>query len=213
MNKWLHKILEIKTGPVVLVFLFLFFLLFLPVSAAGTETLITTHENGFSHQVPKVSGNLIVWQDSLIPAYDSIHLYNLSSGIETRISDNLSYVRRPVISGELVAWIDCADDFWCMASTVYLYNITSGVTIPVSGATSPNPDMPAIYGNRIVWHDCSGANCYIFINGTSPGLESRITPNESSQLFPSIYGNVIAWSDDRNNRATRMIFIVMISPR
>ena len=193
------KIREYRLAPLLLVFLILFLMVFLPVSAAGTETLITTRENGYYHQLPKISGNLIVWQDSLSPDFDIIHLYDLSSGVETLISANSTYVRRPVISGNLVAWVDCGNDNTCSLSAVYLYNITTRTTIPVSGATSPDPDMPAISGNRIVWQDCSGVSCYVYINGTSPGSESRISAVSSNQILPSIDGNLVAWADDRND--------------
>jgi beta propeller repeat protein len=199
MDQLVPMMREYKAGTLLLVSLLLFFLVFPPVAATGTETIISTHENGYQHLAPKISGNLIVWQDSLSPNFDIIHLYNLSSGVETQITDNTSYVRRPVISGNLVTWVDCANDDTCSLATIYLYNITSRTTIPVSGVTSPDPDMPAISGNRIVWQDCSSGTCQIFINGSSPGLESRISGTVSNQVSPSISGNLVAWSDDRND--------------
>ena len=145
--------------------------------AAGTETFITTYNNnGFSHQFPRIFNDQIVWQDF---AYDAngnglgiISVYNITSGIETQVTDNTTYATNPAIFGDLITYTDCGNDWTCSSgTTIYLYNITSGTRIPLSTGVDTN-DNSAIYNNRIVWQNTSlvSSTPQIYINGTSPAL-------------------------------------------
>ncbi len=71
-------------------------------------------------------------------------------------------------------------------------------------------DLPAIYGNRIVWTDARNGvydiygnveNLDIYMYDISTKKETQITTNESNQSLPAIYGDKIVWVDDRNGNA------------
>ncbi len=66
-----------------------------------------------------------------------------------------------------------------------------------------NQEVPAIYGNKIVWEDYrNGVGIDIYMDDLTTGVESRITTYTVDQdAFPAvyaIYGNKIAWADNRN---------------
>ena len=73
--------------------------------------------------------------------------------------------------------------------------------------------MPAISGNRIVWEDnrnTGGGNYEIFINGTLPGDEYSLTPDQVSYnpVNPSISGNWVVWSQNNaSDAANSDIFV------
>ena len=143
-----------------LIFIFPVCFIVHPAMAAGTETFITTYNNnGFSHQFPRIFNDQIVWQDF---AYDAngnglgiISVYNITSGIETQVTDNTTYATNPAIFGDLITYTDCGNDWTCSSgTTIYLYNITSGTRIPLSTGVDTN-DNSAIYNNRIVWQNTS----------------------------------------------------------
>jgi beta propeller repeat protein len=166
-----------------------------PTTAAGTETLITTLNNGMKHQLPKIYGDQIVWQDiNELNTMGIIYLYNTTSGIETQVSDSTDYNYNPAISGNNVVWTDCGSSSACSPSAIYLYNISSGATTRISdGSTSQ--DYSAIYGNRIVWQDSRNPTSQIYINGTLPGGEKQVDITGSTQVSPAIYANNVVWED------------------
>ena len=123
--------------------LFAFFIVS-PAPAAGTQTLISTLNSNWYHQLPKIYGDQIVWQDSdWINSYGIIYLYNITSGIETQITNNTTYTTNPAIYGNNIVWTDCGNYPACFnpstlsqtASVIYLYNIPS---------RKDNPDLRRI---------------------------------------------------------------------
>jgi beta propeller repeat protein len=195
-----------KEKFLIILLIFVIFSIVYPVSGSGTETLITTYNNGMNHQLPKIYGDKIVWQDSTAGSnIGIIYVYNITSGVETQVSDNYEYNRNPAIYSNNVVWTDCGSYAFCQNpftfsqsnSIIYLYNISSGITMQVSDGSSWQ-DYPAIYGNRIVWQDNRNPTSQVYINGTSPGLETQVNATTSDQNYPNIYGNQIVWQDDLN---------------
>lgn len=66
--------------------------------------------------------------------------------------------------------------------------------------TSELASHPDIYDNRIVWQDWRNGNYDIYMYDLSTSKETRITTNESNQIYPAIYGDRIVWQDDRNGQ-------------
>jgi len=186
-----------RTGKFLLVcLLVLSIFIVYPATAAGTETLITTLNNGMNHELPKIYGDRIVWQDINAPnTLGTIYLYNITSGVETQVSDNTEYNYNPTISGNNVVWTDCGIFPGCSSnSAIYLYNISSGVTTQISDGSSYQ-DYPAIYGNRVVWLDSRNPTNQIYINGTTPGSETVVDATGTTQNSPAIYANNVVWQD------------------
>jgi beta propeller repeat protein len=205
--------------------LFWFLLLILPsfivcpTTAAGTETLITTLNNGMDHRLPKIYGDQIVWQDSISGSdIGIVYVYNITSGVETQVSDTTDYNYNPAIYGNNVVWTDCGSYNSCINpftlsqsnSIIYLYNISSGITTQISDGSSWQ-DYPAIYGNRIVWQDNRNPTSQIYINGTSPGLEKQVNATTSDQNYPNIYGDQVVWQDDLNLIGNTAIYLFNIT--
>jgi beta propeller repeat protein len=67
----------------------------------GMQCLITVNTSSTDQWHPDVSGDTIAWEDA---SDRSIHLYNLSTGIESRVAISTVTQSYPAISGSLVAW-------------------------------------------------------------------------------------------------------------
>ena len=113
----MRPVLYVRLIILCLVLLFAAVFILAPSSASGTQTLITTQINGFNHQIPKIFNDEIVWQDF---AYDAngnglgiIFAYNITSGIETQITDNSTYTTNPAIYDNLITYTDCGADYTC----------------------------------------------------------------------------------------------------
>ena len=95
-----------------LLFCFILFAFFIvsPVPAAGTQTLISTLNSNWYHQLPKIYGDQIVSQDSdWTNSFGIIYLYNITSGVETQITNNTTYTTNPAIYGNNIVWTDCGN--------------------------------------------------------------------------------------------------------
>ena len=184
----------------------IFFLLILatsfvvvPAIANGTETLITTRTNGLAHEAPRIYDDQIVWGDRGLGSsgIGVIYLYNITSGNETEITDNTTYAKHPGIYGNFIAYTDCGvhPSPFSPVCTIYLYDIASAARTRISTGARLL-DFPAIYGNRVVWQDKRTGNFQIYINGTSPGLETPVNSTSGNQFFPAIYGDSVVWQDN-----------------
>src|SRR5208283_1531998 len=188
-----------------------------PVTAAGTETLITTYNNGFYHQLPRIFNDQIVWQD-LDPtsSFGIIYVYNISSGIETQVTDNTTYTNHPAIFGNLITYTDWGGcSLFCSSSMIYLYNITSKTRIPLSSGVDSN-DNSAIFNNQVIWQNTSSISgiSQVFINGTSPALATPVNASGNNQEYPAIFNNLVAYMDcgsDSSCSSSSTIYLYNIS--
>src|SRR5208282_3208100 len=188
------KMRPVLNKRLIMQFLILFSIVFIisaPSSASGTVTLITTQINGYNHQVPKISNDQIVWQDSdqATSSLGIIYLYNISSGVETQVTDSTTYTTNPAINGNFITYTDCNSDPFCgSGSTIYLYNITSGTRIPLSSEVD-DYDNSAIYDNHVVWQNTSSISdiTQIYIYNASSEISTQINPTGSNQLNPAIW--------------------------
>ena len=172
-------------------------LLFCTAVAAGTETLISTNNNGFNHQFPKISGDRIVWVDvDSLNGFGIIHRYDITAGTETLVTDNTSYATNPAIAGILISYTDCGSDPFCGSSSVYLYDTATGIRTQLSPGTDKD-DYSAIYSNRIVWRDLPAGigTSQIYINDTPPGTGSVLNSSADEQAYPEIYGDLVTYAD------------------
>ncbi len=83
----------------------LLILLLTTYSAAAIEQQITYNEDIQTN--PSIDGNRIVWDDSR-NRYDDIYMYDIATGIETKITDpsDTSIQELPDISGNYIVWTD-----------------------------------------------------------------------------------------------------------
>ena len=103
---------------------------------------------------PKVSGNLIVWQDFSNGNWDIFH-YNLTWAPGTppeQIITGGEDQKNPAISGDYIVY----ENWSGFDSTMYLYNLSDGTSVRIS--PSADEVTPAIDGMNIVWQNLSPTN-------------------------------------------------------
>jgi beta propeller repeat protein len=162
--------------------------------AAATECPITVNTSLTDQRFPDISGNLMVWQDL---GDHQIHLYNITTGIESTLVSSPYAQQNPVIDGSLVAWLE--SNSTSMLTDVVLYDLLSHTnkTLSVNGYS------PAISGDRVVFINSSSgfANITLYYNTTgtlsSPVFEP---PNDRTQLH--ISGEWLTWV----NRTTTRLY-------
>lgn len=94
----------------------------------------------------------------------------------------------PVIQGSKVTWSDTA-------GSIHIYDLTAKKDTKIS---SSRASYPAIYGNKLVWHDESSGIPRLTVYDIPSGARSYITKNVDSTSIPKIYGNRIVWSANYN---------------
>lgn len=141
----------------------------------------------------QISGDLVVWEDMRYSNYD-IFMYNISSGVETRITTNTSSQEDPAVYGNKIVWQDTRNGSYKM----FMYNISNGVEFQISFANDANQNRAAIYGDRVVWRDYRNNNWDVYMYDISEGTETQITNKTSTQWNADVYGNIIVWADNQN---------------
>jgi PKD repeat protein len=191
-----------RSIPGKLLFFFIFLsltagLLFSPVPATGTETIITSYNNSFNHKIPKIFNDQIVWQDiDSSESFGIIYEYNITSGVETQVTDNTTFTQNPAISSNLVSYTDCGGSSFCSPSIIYLYDLATETRTALSPVNDQS-DNSAISNNRIVWTDtpASGGPSQIYINSTPPGTGTLLNASGNNQAYPAIFNNLVAYTD------------------
>jgi beta propeller repeat protein len=168
---------------------------FITISRAGTETLISTNTTGSDQQAPAIYGNWIVWEDSRNGGSD-IYGYNIITGEERRITPVGASGYDPSISGNLVTWQDFRDntDF-----QIFSNDLSTGIETQITNDPWEH-SAPAIDGNNIVWQDKQTGTFDIYEYNLLTHAETLITPGASgvNKEFPAISGNLVVWQDYRN---------------
>ena len=91
----------------------------------------------------------------------------------------------PAIDGSKVAWTN--------NGTIHVYDLTSKTDTTISSSAASHP---AIYGNKLVWHDESSGVPKLTVFDIPSGARSYITKDVDNGSIPAIYGGRIVWSAD-----------------
>lgn len=130
-------------------------------------------------------------QNDAVPA-NGIHVYDLSTGIDTVVAEG-DDKSRPDISGHNVVW----EDYRNSNADIYLYDLDTNTEIPI--VTDPSWQMePAISGNRVVWTDSRNGSPDIYMYDISSGLERKVATSTAPKYMPKIDGDKVVWMDLRN---------------
>ncbi|MDD1652016.1 MAG: hypothetical protein LUO86_03160 [Methanomicrobiales archaeon] len=142
---------------------------------------------------PRVSGNLVVWQDVPVGQRSgSLVLQDLTTGTRMKVPTPSS-AYRPDISGRRVIWIDRLD-----SPAIFLYDVLDGTVERITNRTGIQ-DYPQIDRNRVTWADMRGDDFDIIALDVVTGEETRVTEGDRNQFTPSISGDRVAWIDYRND--------------
>ena len=177
---------------------------FLYNMTSGTESRISPAVS-IGPELPKISGNLIVYQDdsTFTPL---IYLYDISSGMTDQITTDPNGQSSPAISGSHIVW----QDYRSGTSHIYINGTSPGTETALSSVDS-DQEFPDIYGDLVVWQDKRNSNWDIYLYNITSGEETQVTGNTSDQTSPAVYGNRIVWMDNRNGRFNE-IFINGTTP-
>jgi PGF-pre-PGF domain-containing protein len=99
--------------------------------------------------------------------------------------------------------------------SIHVYDLTAQKGTTISSSSSSHP---AIYGNKIVWHDESSGTPRLTVYDIPSGARSYITQNVDSTSIPKIYGSRIVWGSNGNvylrdiSTSTQTQIAVGISP-
>ena len=124
----------------------------------------------------------------LLPIYSVLIFLILASTV-------VSAVRYTKIGSGSDPAVDVNKVVWTNSGVIHVYDLsTKKGTIISSFAAS----HPAIYGNKLVWHDGSTVTPKFTVYDLKTKVRSYITKDVDSNSIPSIYGNKIVWSANSN---------------
>jgi beta propeller repeat protein len=134
------------------------------------------------HQAyPSVYGNWVVYMDNRTPGNLEIYAYNLSTGVERRLTNTPAVQEyMPDISGTKVVFFSTAGDVW-------VHDLATGATTPLPlGAGAQF--FARISGDRVVYQESND----IFVYDLRSGVISRLTNDGVADAFPDIDGTLVA---------------------
>lgn len=176
----------------ILVFFFL-----TSISAAASdvqETRLT--QNGSQASTPSIYGDNVVWSDYVNDS-GIIHLYNLTTSEDVQI--NSFHGSWPAIYGNKVVWVDHQS---CGNNENYnlsVYDISTAEKFQITKNVSEHT-VPAIYEDKIVWHNSRNGVSDIYMYNLSTSIEYQITYNKVA-LYPAIYADRIVWTEYQNGNS------------
>ncbi|MBB6217239.1 beta propeller repeat protein [Anaerosolibacter carboniphilus] len=159
----------------------------------GSVEQITTDFNtqGYSD----VWENYIVWQDNrdhLIDGtgYFDIYLYDMTTGIEKKISNVEGNHQTPVIAKNKVVWVDHQGG----RKDVMLYDLKNDILKRVSSDGAQAFGV-AFDGDIIAWMDSRRGDFDIYMYSLAVGKEERITYGLGDELDPLVNSGKIIWME------------------
>jgi len=141
---------------------------------------------------PRISGNIIAWQDES-PGKSSVDvmLHDLATNVTVKVpAKGRAYL--PDISGRRVTWLDDPN-----APAVYLYDIVGKSVRGVLNRTGIK-GTPALEGARITWADTRDDYDQISVLDIATGTRTQLTTDDSNHFTPAISGDRVVWVDFRN---------------
>lgn len=92
--------------------------------------------------------------------------------------------RDPALYDSTVVWSD-------NAGSIHIYDLAAKKDTKINSASS---SYPAIYGNKVVWHDESSGASRLTVYDVKTAARSYIVKDVDSSSIPAIYGTRIVWS-------------------
>jgi beta propeller repeat protein len=146
-----------------------------------TEETIQVTRDPATQQHPRISGDLIVWEDNRNGKWD-IFMHNIKKDLTTAITYDDVDDHDPSVSGSNVVWTRLDQDG---SSHIYMVNLQ----IPATYIISPGPGnqiKPDIYIDKVAWQDNRFGNWDVFLYTLKPN-----TPFRPYELYGPVTINYI----------------------
>jgi TolB protein len=143
--------------------------------------------------LPRISGNNVVWAQRAGSAESAIYGYQLDkASLPARVATNIGNYQS-AIDGDIVVWVEWRDGL----EGIFGHHFLTGAEFPVAIGTGEK-DEPDISGNVVVWVDTRNGDADIYGYDLATGEEFAICTAPSDQVAPAIDGNVVVWVDRRH---------------
>lgn len=170
----------------------------------GGESQLTSHPG--NDWDPEIWGDKVVFRrkEASPPDFD-LFLYDLSTGTEYQITDDLAHVTHDIYENLIVTrndykeiWVfDLGDD-----------GIPSDDDQEYAIASQVDNTWPRIHGNKIVYQNNSAINVY-YLSGNLEGQTLSMSMDHVPSIS-DIFENYIVWSDQRNGNSD--VFLYDLGP-
>jgi beta propeller repeat protein len=205
-----------RSSPSVLLLLSLFLLLIIFItpgysenlnngnSLPGTESILSAATWTSNQETPAVWEDRVVWADRREHIENSsyyqsdIYLYNITTGVEERITSTTNDELSPDIWDNYLVWEE--QDQTEGDTEIFLYNLTSHAKTRLTNDTRYQ-HYPKIWGDSVVWQDGDegfDSEFGIYLYDIKTGTTKKISSNTSYALHPAIWEDRIVWEDGRN---------------
>jgi len=141
-----------------------------------------------------------MWDNKVVTAYKAyynwpvdIELYDISTGLDFKVTDDAAAQTEPVVYNDKVVWTDDRNG----NRDIYMYDLARQEEIRITSDPA-DQSAPAIYKDKIVWTDNRNGNKDIYMYDLSNRRETYITYDGRDQSEPAIYEDKIVWTDNRN---------------
>jgi beta propeller repeat protein len=134
----------------------------------NTQQLIQVTRDPATQENPRISGDLITWEDNRNGKWD-IFMYNLKKELTTAVTFDDVDDRNPSISGSNIVWTRYQQDG---TSDIYMINLQIPKTYVVSAGPG-NQIMPDIYVDKVTWQDDRFGGWDVFLYTLQPDTPFR----------------------------------------
>jgi beta propeller repeat protein len=168
--------------------------------AALPVTQVTTNT---SNQVyPDVSEGIITWQDFRTNRW-SVFYQNLTTGVETGITDSVTHKFRPAISGQRILWngysASVPNPIGEPQDSVYGFDIATGLE-SVLAATADDEEGTVIAGEWAAWHAGTAPEYRkVVVRNLATGVE-KLVDDSGEQSWPAIAETIVAYQSYQNGQ-------------
>ncbi|MBS3081296.1 S8 family serine peptidase, partial [Candidatus Pacearchaeota archaeon] len=147
----------------------------------------------------RIYQNKIVWSDARRTGenYD-VYVYDISTGVETRLTESNNDEWAPEIYGSNIIWADDRNNPGATNLDIYMKDLTSGAEKRLTSEPSAGNNHRSywISGNYFIWLNFLDYQIYMKNIQTS---ETTKVSSGSLVIDPSIYQNKILWSQIGDN--------------
>lgn len=174
-------------------------------TASGSVRQITYNSSGGDSNDwnPRIQGDRIVWQKSMLGsgAKPGIYLYDIGMETTSLIIAGAEY-RDPDIWGNSVVCVKDPPPNSALSSEIVLYDLVTKEIKTIATGVKDN-EHPRIDAGRIVWASgdiwAGGTNPWpaysyqIYLYDVAAGATTPLTNNIAGNLSPSLEGDIVAW--------------------